>query len=498
MRRTLALWLLLFAAYAATIGLTPSGTRTTAATSRTTCWPPSRSSRTATWTSSTSTPSARTPTSIRTSCAATGTTTEGRLNEPHGVGFPLFIAPAYALGGATGVELFLAAIAALAMALAYRLALRVAPDPWALGAALAVGLSPPFLAYGTAVYPELTAGAALAGAALLALRLRERVTRPDAFACFALLGALPWLGTKFVAAGVVIGAVAVRALWRAQRRTLAVGAVELSLFSRGALRGDQRGALRRPHSLRRRRRGRERHRRELTGRLPRARLPAGGPVHRPRVRAAALGARVRARLRRALVAVALASRAAGAGACPECARSSSSAALCAAALGAQLVVAAFVAPTMFGFWFPPRHLLAGLPLAVPLVASGLRHVPRLGQRARRAHGGRIGAGSTPTCAGATASLVTARPDAPFGPLTDLLPAVRARRRLAVLAGGRGRCGRAAAGPARGARGAPLAPDGGRHAREVLGVAHERASARATPVADRNLDRRRCRRPRARA
>ena len=38
--------------------------------------------------------------------------------------------------------------------------------------------------------------------------------------------------------------------------------------------------------------------------------------------------------------------------------------MCAAALGAQLLVAAFLAPTMFGFWFPPRHLLAALPLAV--------------------------------------------------------------------------------------------------------------------------------------
>ena len=64
-----------------------------------------------------------------------GKETDGRLHEPHGVGFPLLIAPAYALGGAEGVELFLAAIAALAVALAYRLALRVVPDPWALGAA---------------------------------------------------------------------------------------------------------------------------------------------------------------------------------------------------------------------------------------------------------------------------------------------------------------------------------------------------------------------------
>ena len=46
--------------------------------------------------------------------------------------------------------------------------------------------------------------------------------------------------------------------------------------------------------------------------------------------------------------------------------------MCAAALGAQLVVAGFLAPTMFGFWFPPRHLLAALALAVPLVAWGLR------------------------------------------------------------------------------------------------------------------------------
>src|SRR4051795_1944 len=151
-----------------------------------------------------------------------GRPTEGRLNEPHGVGFPLLIAPAYAIGGAHGVELFLAAIAALAIALAYRLALRVAPDPWALGAALAVGLSPPLIAYGTAVYPELAAATALTGAALLAVRMSSPVVWHEAALCFVLLGALPWLGTKFVAAGVVVGAFAVRELWRARRRTLAV------------------------------------------------------------------------------------------------------------------------------------------------------------------------------------------------------------------------------------------------------------------------------------
>ena len=107
-----------------------------------------------------------------------GTETEGRLNEPHGVGFPLLIAPAYAIGGAKGVELFLAAIAALAVALAYRLALRVVPDPWALGAALAVGLSARRSSPTAArSIPSWPAAAALAGAALLACGCDERVAR---------------------------------------------------------------------------------------------------------------------------------------------------------------------------------------------------------------------------------------------------------------------------------------------------------------------------------
>src|SRR5918992_313228 len=163
-----------------------------------------------------------------------GREVEGRLNEPHGVGFPLLIAPAYAVGGARAVELFLAALAALGVALAYLLALRAAPDPWALGAALAVGLSPPFLAYGTAVYPELAAGAALAGAALLALRLEDRVSIREAFPCFALLAALPWLGTKFLPAGIVIAFFAVRTLRRARRRLLALAGVEVVAFSTAA------------------------------------------------------------------------------------------------------------------------------------------------------------------------------------------------------------------------------------------------------------------------
>jgi hypothetical protein len=348
-----------------------------------------------------------------------GEETEGRLNEPHGIGFPLLILPAYAAGGAHGVELFLAAVAALALALAYRLALRVVPDPWAAGAALVAGLSPPFIAYGSAVYPELSAGAALAGAALLALRLEERPGLPGAFGCFALLGALPWLGTKFVLPGLVIGLFAARALWRTRRRTLAVGAVELSLFSVAVMVGVNEALYGgpTPYSA------------EVPGEsATNASFPAGYLERVYRLVALFLDREygllrwapvfaltfaglwwlwrsLRDRLGRGVPGVREIERAAG---------------LCAAALGAQLVVAAFLAPTMFGFWFPPRHLLASLPLAVPLVAWGARHTPRLG----------IALSAVTLAASvwlyvdvrwAGGSFVTERPDAPFGPLEDAFP-----------------------------------------------------------------------------
>jgi hypothetical protein len=148
MRRTLALWLLLFGTYAATLGL-PAFGKTDYAGDEPHYLLAAESIVEDGNVDVLDEYAARAyagfyPYELR----PHGHRNEGRLNEPHGVGFPLLIAPAYAIGGAKGVELFLAAIAALAVALAYRLALRVAPDPWALGAALAVGLSPPFVAYG--------------------------------------------------------------------------------------------------------------------------------------------------------------------------------------------------------------------------------------------------------------------------------------------------------------------------------------------------------------
>jgi hypothetical protein len=348
-----------------------------------------------------------------------GRETEGRLNEPHGIGFPALIAPAYALGGATGVELFLAAIAALAVALGYRLSLRVVPDPWAIGAALAAGLSPPFLAYGSAVYPELTAGAALAGAALLALRLDTKPSSRETFACFGLLGLLPWLGTKFVPAGLVIGYFAVLPLWRARRRVLAIGAVELSLFSVALYVGINEALYGGPTP----------YAADVEGETATdASFPLGYLERSYRLVALFLDREYGVLRWAPIFLLAFAGvfqlwrshRERLARAVPQLREIEVTGELCAAALAAQLLVAAFLAPTMFGFWFPPRHLLAGLPLAIPLVAWGLRHHPRVGM-ALAALTLAASAWLYLDVSSGSGSLVTDRPDAPFGPLTELLP-----------------------------------------------------------------------------
>ena len=155
--------------------------------------------------------------------------TAGRAERAARRGLPALIAPAFAVGGAKAVELFLAAVAALRVVLAYLLALRVVPDPWALGAALAVGLCPRFWPTAPRSIRSSPAAAALAGAALLALRIHTR-SRPGGAGCFVLLGALPWLGTKFVPGGARDRGLR-RALDSGARRHPPGGArIELSLF----------------------------------------------------------------------------------------------------------------------------------------------------------------------------------------------------------------------------------------------------------------------------
>jgi hypothetical protein len=337
------------------------------------------------------------------------------LYEPGGFGFPLLITPAYLAGGAHGVELFLAALAALAIALAYLLSLRVVPDPWALMATLAVGVSPPLLAFSTTVYPELAAGALLAGAALLGLRTAEHPSRPRVFGCFLLLALLPWMSVRFVPAGLVIAVYVIARLSRQGHGLLALLGAEIAGFSAALFVGINEGFY--------------------GGGTPYSGLSPTGVhtfadyAHRvPRV-AGLLIDRDYGVLRWApVLALALVGvwllwrghRERLAQAVPGYRTMAAAAGLCATAIGAQFVVAAFLAPRALGAWFPGRQLIAVLPLAIPLVAWGLRHLPRTGGvlaligvvgsvwlyvDVRLGNGG----------------LALDRPDAPWGPLVKVFP-----------------------------------------------------------------------------
>jgi hypothetical protein len=348
-----------------------------------------------------------------------GLLTRGRLDEPHGVGFPAVIAPAFAIAGAKGVEVFLAAVAALAVVFAYRLALRVVPDPWALGATLAVGLSPPLLAYSTAVYPELTAAALLAGAALLALRTAERPTRARAYGCCALVAALPWLEPKYLIPGAVVALYAFRKVRQGRRPVLAITALELIGFSAALYVGISEGLYGggTPYSA------------ALASQsgvdvafpdvfLGRAYRAVALLIDRdygllrwtPVLALAAVGVVVLWRERRSGLALAI----------PGLESDESAALLTGGTALVQLVVAIFLAPTMFGLWFPGRLAVPAMLLAVPLVALGLRRAPRVGTVL-----GLIGVAASVWLyldvrvgAGGLASNV---PDAPWGPLERAFP-----------------------------------------------------------------------------
>ena len=301
----------------------------------------------------------------------------GRSVEPQGIGFPLLIAPAYALGGANAVEAFLAAIAALGFVLAAAVGRRMVPEPWASGAALLVGLSPLALAHATTVYPEAVAGTALAGAALCALRVRERPALGSAIVGAALLAVLPWLGPKYLLPAAPIAIELVRWTARRGRRTAALAAAEvmvasivvyatindrlfggLTPYAASASGDSPTGA----DSLA-----------EHLERLPRLAAlwidrDVGLLRWAPVLALSVFAAWLLWRSRRAHLARLVEERA----------DTEAAAELALWVWGAVLLVAAFAAPAIAGEWFAGRQLVAGLPMAAALCAWGMRHAPRTG------------------------------------------------------------------------------------------------------------------------
>ena len=338
----------------------------------------------------------------------------GRLVEPHGIGFPLLLAPGYALGGATLVVLALAAVAALAFVLAAALARHVVPEPWATWAALLAGLSPPALAHATAVVPALTAGALLTGAALCALAVRERPLMRTAFGGGALLAVLPWLDPWLLVPAAPVAALLARWTARRGRSLVAFGTLEVQLASLVfyvSLNERLYGGFT-PLSV---------VDPPVTGagsvadyaeRVPRL---VGLWIDRdvgllrwaPVLALAFLGTWLLWRSRRERLARLVAER-----------RDAEHAAFLALALCAgQAGVAAFATPSLAGPWFPGTQLVAALPCAVPLVAWGLRWSPRaglvLGALTALASGWLVAAGG---------GWAPPSSDAPWGPLVAAFPA----------------------------------------------------------------------------
>ncbi len=302
--------------------------------------------------------------------------TQERLHEPPGVGLALLLAAPYAVAGPVGVELFLAGLLALGFVAAAGLARRLVADPWATGGVLVAGLSAPAVGWSPAIASEPVAAAAVAGAALYTLRVRDEPTFRRATTAALLIALLPWLSIKYVPLAVVCAVALARWLRRRRRGLTAFAALEVVLVPAvvlitvnerlyggltpyAAVPGDPTGAS----SLA-----------DYAGRSERIVTLFLDPdwgilVWAPFGVLAFFALELLVRSVRERLSVALPS------VVDQQVTSGFLVALCAA----QLAVAAFLSPLFEdGGGFPGRELLPVLPVAAALAAWGLRHAPRVG------------------------------------------------------------------------------------------------------------------------
>ena len=249
-----------------------------------------------------------------------------------------------------------------------------------------VGLSPPVLAHATAVYPELAAGAMLAGAVLCALRVRERPDLGSAVVGATLLALLPWLGPKYLLPAAPVAVALVRWTARRGRRTAALAAAEIMVASLVvyATINDRLYSGLVPSSV------------AASGEPPTGADSLGDYAGRaPRLAALWLDrdvglVRWAPVLLLVLFSVWLLWRARSqhlARVVAEHADAEAAAGLSLLVCGAVLLVAAFAAPTLSGDWFPARQLVAAFPVAVGARGLGAAARAAHGSGARRAHAG---------------------------------------------------------------------------------------------------------------
>lgn len=303
--------------------------------------------------------------------------TKGRLVEPQGIGFPLLIAPAYALGGATAAEVECALLLALAFTLAAALARRLVPDPWATLSVVAVGLSPPALAAATTIAPAAAGALLLTGAALQVLRIREEPRLRWTFYCASLIALTAWLDVHLAVPSAVVAIALWRWLRRRQRALAGFVALEVILTSAVLyITVDDRvfGGLT-PASAR------------LTGGSPTGAASAGDQLGRlPRLLGSAIDREAGALRWAPVLALAAAAlwllwhsrRERLAAVIPGQVDVEVAGGLLALIGAAGVATAAFARPSLHGPWLVAPDLLVALPCAAALGALALRRWPRTG------------------------------------------------------------------------------------------------------------------------
>jgi hypothetical protein len=307
----------------------------------------------------------------------TGPREHGQL-EPIAAGFPLLCAPAYAIGGRIAVELWLAALAALGYVASARIARRLVPEPWATTGAVAAGLSPPAVVAATTIAPDAVAASCLAGAAALALAARERPSPRLSAWAGTLLAPLPWLGLRFLAPGAVVAVAVFRWPRRRNRGLAGLLGIEVALFSvvlylsvNDRLYGGLTPyAVLSPGETAT---GADRLA-DYAARWPRllwlwVGRDEGLLLAAPAAVMAFVAVWLLVRSRREHLARALS----------EQVDVEVAAGFLVATCAAAVVVAVFLAPTLAGPWFAGRQLVCVLPLGGALAALGLRRYPRAGR-----------------------------------------------------------------------------------------------------------------------
>ena len=160
-----------------------------------------------------------------------GPLSDGTLLSPHNPGLSVLVIPGFLLGGLAGAQVQLLLIAAAAMALAFLLADRLTGRPtvsWL--AALGVGTGAVAFIHSTEIYPEFPAALALV-VSLLVVTRRDGPGPLDAVWLAAALTAMCWLGVKYAPLALLVAAYFLaRADTRGRVALVLLGGVSAGLF----------------------------------------------------------------------------------------------------------------------------------------------------------------------------------------------------------------------------------------------------------------------------